>query len=122
MAHFAELGPNNEVLRVIVVANKDTSDARGVEKEYIGKAFCERLHGGRWVQTSYNASFRKHYAGLGFIYDENLDMFIPPQPYPSWTLNQETAEWEAPTPRPDDEFIYHWDEDTGSWVLATQPE
>ena len=65
MAHFAELDSNNVVLRVIVVDNKDTADAAGVEKEHIGAAFCERLLGGRWVQTSYNGNKRKNYAGIG---------------------------------------------------------
>lgn len=79
MAHFAELDANNIVLRVIVVDNKDTADASGVEKEYIGQAFCERLFGGRWVQTSYNGSFRGTYAGIGMKYDETQDKFISPQ-------------------------------------------
>ena len=78
MAHFAELDANNMVLRVIVVANKDCSDASGVEKEHIGKAFCERLFGGNWVQTSYNHRIRKQYAGIGFKYDRERDEFVPP--------------------------------------------
>lgn len=78
MAHFAELDENNVVKRVIVVANKDTSDANGVEKEYIGKAFCERLFGGNWVQTSYNGNFRGCYAGIGYTYDATKDEFVPP--------------------------------------------
>ena len=68
MAHFAELDANNVVLRVIVVDNKDTSDVNGVEKEYIGAAFCEKLFGGTWKQTSYNGNFRKNYAGIGYTY------------------------------------------------------
>jgi hypothetical protein len=78
MAHFAELDSNNVVLRVVVVDNKDTSDAAGVEKEYIGAAFCERLFGGNWKQTSYNGNFRKNYAGIGYTYDAELDEFVPP--------------------------------------------
>jgi hypothetical protein len=78
MAHFAELDSNNVVLRVIVVDNKDTADAFGVEKEYIGAAFCERVLGGTWKQTSYNGNFRGRYAGIGYTYDAQLDEFLAP--------------------------------------------
>jgi hypothetical protein len=114
MAHFAELDENNVVKRVIVVDNKDCCDANGVEKEHIGAAHCEWLLGGRWVQTSYNGKLRKRYAGVGMIYSEEADAFIGPQPYPSWTLNTETADWEPPTPRPT-EGEWEWDEATTSW-------
>jgi hypothetical protein len=116
MAHFAELDENNIVKRVIVVDNRDTSDAHGVEKEYIGAAFCERLLGGRWVQTSYNHNFRKRYAGVGMIYREDIDAFIAPQPHPSWALNKDTCEWDSPVPYPEDGNDYLWDEATTSWV------
>ena len=78
MAHFAELNSSKVVLRVIVVDNKDTSDANGVEKEYIGAAFCERVLGGTWKQTSYNGNFRGKYAGIGDTYDEVNDVFVAP--------------------------------------------
>ena len=78
MAHFAELDSNNVVLRVIVVDNKDTSDANGVEKEYIGAAFCERVLGGTWKQTSYNGNMRGRYAGIGYTYNAQLDEFVAP--------------------------------------------
>lgn len=116
MAHFAELDQNNVVLRVIVVANADTSDAFGVEKEHIGAAFCERLLGGNWKQTSYHGSFRKNFAGIGYIYDEALDAFVPPKPYPSWTIDPNTATWVAPVAKPQDGKHYTWDEATLSWV------
>ena len=116
MAHFAELDQNNIVQRVIVVANKDTADANGVEKESIGVAFCERLLGGTWKQTSYNGKIRKNYAGVGFNYQSDIDAFVPPQPYPSWVLNPNTAQWDAPVPHPNDDKIYNWDEQTQSWV------
>lgn len=128
MAHFAELNQNNEVLRVIVVANEDTSDQNGVEDETIGVAFCKKLFGSNtmWKQTSYNGNFRKRYAGIGYSYNEELDAFIPPKPYPSWVLNEETAEWEAPIPAPeltqeeiDSLSFYRWDEDSQSWILET---
>ena len=116
MAHFAQLNDENLVTQVIVVANEDTADQDGVENEAIGIAFCTNLLGGRWVQTSYNANIRKNYAGIGYKYDATLDAFIPPQPFESWTLNEETAQWEAPTPYPDDGKRYSWDEATTSWV------
>jgi hypothetical protein len=114
MAHFAELDGNNVVLRVIVVDNKDTADAYGVEKEHIGAAFCERVLGGTWKQTSYNGNMRKNYAGIGYTYHEDIDAFAAPQPYPSWTLDTD-ARWQAPTPMPTD-GMYTWNEATTSWV------
>ena len=83
MAHFAELDGNNVVLRVIVVDNKDCSTPDGTEVEAIGAAFCQRLFGGNWKQTSYNGNFRKNYAGIGYTYDASNDYFYAPQPYPS---------------------------------------
>jgi len=78
MAHFAELDSNNVVLRVIVVDNKDTADAYGTEKEHIGAAFCERVLGGRWVQTSYNGNMCGKYAGIGDTYDAANNVFVSP--------------------------------------------
>lgn len=122
MAHFAKLDENNVVTQVIVVANKDTADAEGVEKEHIGAAFCERLFGGTWKQTSYNGNKRKNYAGIGFTYNADIDAFVPPKPYASWTLNNETAQWEAPTPMPDDGQMYTWNEETTSWDVVESEE
>ena len=116
MAHFAQLNEENLVTQVIVVANQDTADKDGVENEAIGIEFCTNLLGGRWKQTSYNANIRKNYAGVGYKYDAALDAFIPPQPFASWTLNNETAQWEAPTPYPTDDKRYTWDEATTAWV------
>ena len=78
MAHFAQLDSNNVVIQVIVVDNKDTADAYGTEKEHIGAAFCERVLGGTWKQTSYNGNMRGRYAGIGYTYDAQLDEFIAP--------------------------------------------
>jgi len=116
VAHFAMLNEENLVTQVIVVANQDTADQDGVENEAIGIEFCTNLLGGRWKQTSYNANIRKNYAGVGYKYDATLDAFIPPQPFASWTLNNETAQWEAPTPYPTDDKRYTWDEATTAWV------
>lgn len=98
MAHFAEIDSNNVVLRVVVIANADTADANGVEKEYIGAAFCERLFGGTWKQTSYNANFRKHYAGIGYTYDAARDAFIPPKPSPDAEFDADLCDWVVPQP------------------------
>ena len=121
MAHFAEIDQFGKVKRVIVVGNADTSDASGVEKEHIGAAFCERLFGGTWKQTSYNGNFRKNYAGIGYDYNAGIDAFVPPQPYPSWTLNNTTAQWQAPTAMPTDGKRYTWNEATTSWQEQTEP-
>jgi hypothetical protein len=119
MAHFAELDENNVVLRVTVVNNDVLVDNQtGKENEYLGVAFCQRLFGGNWVQTSYNGKFRKRYAGIGYTYNRQYDAFISPKPYPSWTLNMTTLDWEAPAPYPTDGKIYTWDEATQSWVLV----
>ncbi len=116
MAHFCQLNEENIVTQVIVVANQDTADQDGVESEAVGIAFCTNLLGGNWKQTSYNGKIRKNYAGIGYKYDATLDAFIPPQPFASWTLNEDTAQWEAPTPYPTDDKRYTWDEATTSWV------
>ena len=116
MAHFAEIDSNNVVLRVVVIGNADTSDANGVEKEHIGAAFCEKLFGGVWKQTSYNGNMRKRYAGIGYTYNAELDAFVPPKPFASWTLNSETADWQAPVAMPVVEGKrYSWNETTGAW-------
>ena len=116
MAHFAELDENNKVLRVIVVHN-DVIIVDGKEQESVGQDFLKGLYGsdGIWIQTSYSHKFRKNYAGIGFEYDKSKDVFIPLQPYPSWTLNEDTVRWIAPKAYPDDGKIYDWDEDTISW-------
>ena len=119
MAHFAKLGPGNVVEQVIVVDNRDTSDPDGVEKEYIGAAFCERLFGGTWKQTSYNGNKRKNYAGVGYTFDEQRDAFVPPKPYASWVLNEDTCTWKSPVDMPTDGQMYSWDEATTSWAVVT---
>jgi len=115
MAHFVELDSNNVVLRGVVIDNKDTADANGVEKEYIGAAFCERLFGGTWKQTSYNGNIRKNYAGIGYTYQSDIDAFVAPKPYASWTLDA-NAQWQAPTAMPTDGKMYSWNEETQTWV------
>ena len=115
MAHFAEIGVDNVVLRVVVVHNNELLDSEGVEQESLGAEFCRNLFGGTWLQTSYNSNFRKNFAGKGYTFDSERDAFIPIQPYPSWTLDETTCCWEPPTPLPDNNNSYSWNEDTGSW-------
>jgi len=123
MAHFAELDENNIVKRVLVVGNSDILDQNGQEQESVGVAFLQRLFGENtiWKQTSYNNNMRNKYAGMGDTYREDLDVFIPPSPYPSWTLNETTFQWNPPTPKPDDIITettittYVWNEDTLTW-------
>jgi hypothetical protein len=110
MSHWAELDKDNKVIRVTVGNNDDPNGDEGY------KWLVENL-GGRWVQTSYNGNFRKHYAGIGFTYDYELDAFIPPKPYPSWQLNQENCQWESPTSYPTDGFTYDWNEEQLDWEL-----
>ena len=116
MAHFCKLDENNVVTQVVVIDNRDTADASGVEKEHIGAAFCERLFGGTWKQTSYNGNIRKNYAGIGYTYRSDIDAFVAPKPYPSWILNA-NAQWEAPVAMPTDGQMYSWDEATTSWKV-----
>ncbi len=116
MAHFAELDSNNIVTRVIVVHNNECLDANGQENEAVGSGFCAKLFGGNWKQTSYNGNFRKNYAGVGYTYDSVRDAFIPPQPYPSWVLVEETCNWISPISYPTDGKRYAWDESVVNWI------
>lgn len=121
MAHFARLNASSIVQEVIVVNNSDILDPDGNESEAIGIAFCQSLFGADtiWRQTSYHAGFRKNYAGIGFYYDTDLDAFIAPQPYPSWTLDPETCQWQAPVPMPTDGRAYNWNESLLRWVVLS---
>ncbi len=114
MAHFAQINQDGIVQQVIVVSN-DVLTTDGVEDEATGRTFCQQLLGGEWVQTSYSDSFRQNFAGVGYRYDAVRDAFIPPHPFPSWTLDENSCRWQAPVPRPED-ALYYWDEPTLSWV------
>lgn len=128
MSHWAEIDENNKVIRVLVGDNNDPNGDEGY------KWLIDNL-GGRWVKTSYNAiagkwrnpetneitenpGFRKNYASIGFIYDENLDAFIPPKPLDSFILNEETCMWEPPIPYPNDNNTYLWNEENQAWDLV----
>lgn len=116
MAHFAKLDDNNVVISVHVV-NNDVITINGIESEEVGVDFLTGLHGhNRWKQTSYNSNFRKNYAGIGYVYDEQRDAFIAPKPYPSWVLNEETCLWQSPVSHPSDNGFYTWDEDAQNWI------
>ena len=117
MAHFAKI-VDGIVTEVIVVDTSDILDADGNESEAIGKTFCTNLFGGNWVQTSYNGTFRKNYAAVGHTYSEQLDGFIPPSPYPSWTLNEETCVYDPPIPRPVTDEYFQWDETNQEWSIG----
>ena len=123
MANFAQLDGSYLVTKVIVVDNETIDNLPFPESEPVGVAFLQSLFGSTtvWKQTSYNANFRKNYAGIGYTYDPVLDAFIAPKPYPSWLLNTTTCQWQAPVPYPDDGKTYIWDEATLSWVLVEQP-
>ena len=113
MAHFAEIDGDNVVTRVLVVP--DAQENRG--HEYLA---TDLGLGGTWVQTSYNATIRKNYAGIGYTFDSGRDAFIPPKPFASWVLNEATCNWDAPVARPEDDKMYTWDEATTSWKEVTE--
>tara|TARA_Y100000034_G_C6671511_1_gene294829 strand:+ start:218 stop:619 length:402 start_codon:yes stop_codon:yes gene_type:complete len=129
MAYFAEIDILKRVTRVISVYDEDTQDENGNEDESVGAKFCNKLmQGGTWLQTSYNTyggvhsgggtPFRKNFAGKGFTYDETRDAFIPPKPYPSWTLIEEKCLWEAPVSRTketDPAIKCEWNETEQRW-------
>ena len=113
MAHFVRLDENNIVTQVIVV-NNNAIDLNNEEES--GIAFCESLFGGIWKQTSYNGTFRKNYAGVGYSYDLNRDAFIAPKPFNSWVLNEDSCIWEAPIPKPTSLGYWQWDEESQQWL------
>lgn len=112
MAHYAFLDENNVVTEVIVGID-ETELIEGESPEvWYGKFRSQKC-----VRTSYNGNIRKNYAGIGYTYDEERDAFIPPKPFESWLLDEETCQWQAPTPYPGDaETLYVWDEEVGDWV------
>lgn len=125
MAHFVKLDENNVVAEVIVVNNEVITDENGNEVEQLGIDFCKQLFGENteWIQASYNGTFRKRYPAFGDTYDKELDAFITPKPYPSWILNSEICDWEAPIPKPEapEGKIAVWSESTLSWKIVDKP-
>jgi len=137
MASFVKLNSENIVTTVVSVVNNVITDSNGVEQEQLGIEFLKNLYkepNAIWKQTSYNTvggvhllggtPFRKNHAGIGYIYDENRDAFIPPKPFNSWILNEDTCSWEAPVAKPeltqeqiDNKNYYSWNEQTLTWDL-----
>jgi len=116
MATFAKIGLNSKVIESLSVHNDVLKDANGMEQEALGIDFLTKLTGWAiWRQASYNNNMRKNHAGIGFSYDEERDAFIPPKPYPSWVLDEDTCLWDSPTPYPDDGNRYEWNESNQSW-------
>ena len=122
MAYFAKVNNQNIVVSVVRVSNS-VIEVNGVESETAGQRFLTNMYGNevgfRWVQTSYNSTFRKNYAGKGDTYDAARDAFISPAPYSDWTLNETTCKWEPPVSYPDDGNFYTWDSATSSWTQQT---
>jgi len=103
MSHFAKL--NNNTVTEVIVSEQDFINSGAVGDSFL------------WIQTSYNGNFRKNYAAVGYTYDKTKDAFIAPKPYPSWTLVEDTCQWEAPVSYPTDGQSYSWDEDTTAWAV-----
>jgi len=124
MAHFAKLDENNVVVEVVVIDNNAVNNLPFPDSEPIGVAFCQSLYGADtvWKQTSYNGTFRKRYAGEGLIYNSEVDAFISPKPYPSWSLDKEIGNWKPPVPFPNDEKLYRWDEESQTWIRTYATE
>lgn len=127
MGHYAKI--QNDIVEEVIVANYDFIQ------------YLTSINGDEWIKTSYNTrggvhyqpnsfipsedqskSLRKNYAGIGFYYDRQKDAFIAPQPFESWSLNEDTCLWEAPVPMPVDDFEYYWDENELNWVIIPTPD
>lgn len=117
MAYFAKLDENDVVVDVHALNNIEMLTTEGVESEDMGKAFFIRWSGGysKWVQTSFNGTIRKNFAGIGFTYDRVRDAFIAPKPFASWVLDENTCQWVAPIDMPLD-GKYTWNEETTTWI------
>ena len=135
MASFAKIGLNNKVIEVLSVNNEVLKDSNGIEQEINGIDFLTKLTGyPLWKQTSYNTlggihssngtPLRKNHAGIGYTYDEDRDAFIPPKPFNSWILNEDTCLWNTPINKPTDELeeneYYCWNESIINWEIKTR--
>jgi hypothetical protein len=114
MAHWAEIDETNTVIRVLVGDNDDPNGDEGYQW------LIDNL-GGRWIQTSYNNNFRVRFAGPGYLYNEELDVFLKPKPFSSWVLDQESFDWIAPVLKPREDRFYWWNEETINWELFPSP-
>jgi hypothetical protein len=126
MAYFAKLGTGNIVEQVISINNSVITDNNGIEQEQFGVDFINKLYNTRdvWKQTSYNNNIRKNFAGIGYQYDQTRDAFIPPKPFNSWVLNEDTCNWESPVAEPttqlEDNQYYSWNESIINWEIKTR--
>jgi hypothetical protein len=126
MAYFAKLGTGNIIEQVISINNSVITDSNGIEQEQLGVDFINKLYNTRdvWKQTSYNGNFRKNYAGIGYQYDQMRDAFIPPKPFNSWILNEDTCLWNAPVAMPttelEDNQYYSWNESIINWEIKNR--
>jgi hypothetical protein len=121
MSHFAQINSDNIVTQVIVIEQQTlNSGLWGDPNSWIQTSYNTRggVHYGQDGQPDGGIALRKNYAGIGFTYDRGRDAFIPPQPFPSWVLDEDTCLWNAPVPYPADGGSYTWDEDTLSWLLV----
>lgn len=130
MAHYALLNENNEVINVITGVDENIiqTDIDGTQVGGSTEAWEEFYVSRPWLnavsckRTSYNENIRKNYASIGYKYDSVRDAFIPPKPFNSWILNEETCKWESPIPKPTDGQEYYWDEEVTSWMLLSFDE
>jgi hypothetical protein len=125
MAHYAFLDENNVVTEVITGVDENLTQVHLDGTEVGGSSEAWEIWYGNFrgqvcKRTSYNGNYRKNYAGISYIYDETLDAFYLPQPYPSWTLNEETCIWESPIDYPNDGNNYVWNESTQEWDEVEQ--
>ena len=116
MAHFAKV--ENGTVTQVIVAEQDFINSGAVGSPSLWIQTSYRTHGGQHPEGT---PLRKNYAGIGFTYDAGRDAFIPPKPYPSWTLNETTCLWDAPVAYPTDGKAYSWDEEAGNWVEVVLP-
>jgi hypothetical protein len=123
MAHFAQVDSDWVVQQVIVVVNSILLNEQGIECDWLGEQFCQQLYGShtKWIQTSYTGRKYKNFAGIGYRFDPYRHAFIPPRPYASWGLNEQSCRWEAPVPYPIDGGLYAWDEESRNWLAVDQP-
>ena len=118
MAHFAQINDQNIVINIITINDNDCCGGIFPSSDICGQTYINTLGlNGNWKQTSYNNNFRRIYAGIGYFYNSDLDIFIEPQPFPSWVFDTESQTWQAPKPIPDGDNIYYWDESVLDWRL-----
>lgn len=124
MADFAQLDEKNTVINVVVVSDDTVYNLPFPQSEPIGISFLKTVCGEdtNWAQTSFDGSFRYRYAGIGYFFDQSVQAFVAPKPFPSWLLAADDYSWHPPVPYPDDGKPYFWNEATLSWVLADPPQ